>query len=367
MSKDFPRLTMAHEFSRCFALVVGIANYQRVKRLPETVAKDARDIAALLTSKDYCAYPADQVKMLLDEEATAAKMRLALQWLAEATTEQDTVVVYFSGHGGRTDSHPNSTFLIPVDCDLQNMDQSAIESLELTTSLGAIRAQRLVVLLDACHSAGVGELKSLAPASGFHPGFDDKAFNSLLQGTGRVIMASSRATEASLILHGMENSLFTHFLLEALRGNAIGGDEQEVRVFNVFNYVSDNVTAIAASQHPPASQHPIFKAQNVENNFALAHVPNPVKLVAGEKPDVARPKRLSGPLKVDITERLVDRWQTLSLYFDIPASDQARFTKGDEPRAILQWLEQRGVLSQLRDAFNYLSWDDLLEVLDRPT
>ena len=55
------------------------------------------------------------------------------------------------------------TYLLPYDCDPSRLGATAIESEELTSLLGNIRAVRLVVILDACHSAGAGELKAPIP------------------------------------------------------------------------------------------------------------------------------------------------------------------------------------------------------------
>jgi len=62
----------------------------------------------------------------------------------------------------------------------------------------------------------------------------------------------------------MENSLFTHYLLEALRGKAETKGDNLIRVFNVFDYISENVPK--KEDH----QHPIFKASDLENNFPIA-------------------------------------------------------------------------------------------------
>jgi nucleoside phosphorylase len=76
----------------------------------------------------------------------------------------------------------------------------------------------------------------------------------------------------------------------------------------------------------------------------------------------------SGRTKIIITQRLVDRWQRLAMYFEIPPADKAKFPKGEEPLGILEWLEQRNRLDldKLRKAFEELEWNDLVEELDRP-
>ena len=258
---------MPSGFFQGHALVIGIANYPHFSKLPAAVLNDASDVAELLKNKDYCGY--SKVKVLSDKQATASGIRKSLQWLAQSTGENDTAVVFFSGHGGQVEGGAKKdAYLIPFDCDPDRLRETAIGSKELTKLFSAIKAERLVILLDACHSSGAGELKAPAPP---HPaikaGFDLKTYDKVMQGTGRIIMASCRPDEFSIIPDGWENSLFTHYLLEALKGAAPTRGDGWVHVFDVFIYVSDKVPAESATQHP------IFKAHNVENNFLLARRP----------------------------------------------------------------------------------------------
>jgi hypothetical protein len=347
------------------ALIVGIANYTKVRQLSETVLDDARDVAALLQSPDRCGYRPANVETLLDERATADGIRAGLARLAREADPGDTVMLFFSGHGGRVEVGPGAgAYLIPFDCDPDRLRATAISSDELTTALSAVKARRLVVLLDACHSAGVGEVKALQPAAELKAGLDEKTYSALAKGAGRVIMASSRTAEVSLVLRGMRNSLFTHYLLEALRGSAVSSGDGLVRVFDVFHYVSDKVPSRAI-------QHPILKAHDVENNFPLALLSGGISLAVPEanpKPADSLPPRrttLSPKAKLAVKSGLVTRWDDLADYFEIPLADKAKFQQGHEPRRVLEWLEERRLLKELRTAFNYFGWDDLIEELDR--
>ena len=348
---------MAELFTRGYAVVIGIADYLHVTELPDNVTKDAKDISDLLRPKDYCAYPDKNIKGLYDKSATADNIRRELKWLARVTTPEDTAIVFFSGHGG---SSGKRSFLIPFDCRPDDLEGTALESSELTSLLSAIRAERLAVLFDACHAAGAAEVKAIQPFASFKAGFDNETYNGLAQGVGRVFMASCRPDELSYVIPPMQNSVFTHFLLQALQGSAPSADGRHIGVFETFQFVSDNVPTVAKKQHP------VFKAHNVENNFALALYKGGKEISATRATIAARPESLTGPTKVKITNRLVDRWPDLALYFDIAAHEKAKFKQGEEPAAILQWLEQHAGIDQLRDAFNFLGWDDLIEVLDRP-
>ncbi|MFC9202707.1 caspase family protein [[Kitasatospora] papulosa] len=248
------------------ALVVGIANYETVTSLPEAVLNDARDIASVLRAADYCGFPPDQVRVLLDDEATLEGIRTALAELASSSTAEDTAVIFFSGHGARLPSAGGETSaLVPVDCRTSNLPETSFPETELTEALAAIEAQRLLVLIDACHAGGVAALKAHYDEQPIQAGFSEKSLQNLAQGTGRVVIASSRAREYSQVLHGARNSVFTQHLLEALKGKGRTTGDGLIRVFDVFNHVAENVrTSI------PGQQHPIFKASDLEDNFPVA-------------------------------------------------------------------------------------------------
>lgn len=251
-------------FNRGYAVVVGVANYPHFTRLPSPILQDAQDIGSLLQEENYCGYPAAQVRVLLDSEATAVRIREGLQWLADHAGEGDTAVFFFSGHGGRMSTgSATSNFLLAYDTHLTNLHDTAISGAELTGLLQQVRADRLLVLFDCCHAGGIGEAKSPSVLSDFKTGLDEQLYEQLGQGQGRAIITSSRADELSWLLPGMVNSLFTHYLLEALRGAAPTRGDGMVRLFDVFDYVSGKVRV-----HEPRQQ-PLLKAE-VETNFPIA-------------------------------------------------------------------------------------------------
>ncbi|HEV8489950.1 MAG TPA: TIR domain-containing protein [Candidatus Limnocylindrales bacterium] len=265
-------------------LVVGIARYRHITPLPETVLADARDVHTVLTAPTLGAYPPGNVALLLDEAATRPAILEALAKLATVADDHATVFVFVSSHGGRIVSGPRAgEYLLPVDADYasdESLAATAISGMELTAALRAIKARKLLVIFDCCHSGGIGEPKALGA-----PGFatiPDSYYATLAEGLGRVILASSRSDEYSYVLPGMPNSLFTHHLLAALRG-AAPGPGGVIRIFDLFGYLQPKVTG----DHP--AQHPIFKAE-VEDNFPVAlhlggKAPEPASPVVAREAD----------------------------------------------------------------------------------
>jgi hypothetical protein len=254
-------------FASAHALVIGVADYPHYISLPETIHHDAGDLYALLTDPAACGYPADQVTKLLDAEASGDGIRAALKDLSARAGADDTAVIYFSGHGAhKTEGGTARQYLLPHDYDPADHAGTALSGDEISDALAEIEAARLLVLFDSCHSGGAAIVKGDEPE--FERGLDEGYYEALAQGTGRVVMASSRAEEQSYALRDMRNSLFTHYLLEALRGKGPHLGDGRVRVFDVFRHVSKRVPERVKSR-----QHPIFKATAMEEDFPIALVP----------------------------------------------------------------------------------------------
>lgn len=246
------------KFNQGRALVIGIADYESVRKLPPAVANDAHDIAETLRSEDCCGYPDVNVTVLVDGQATLAGIRAALAKLAADTTADDTVAIFFSGHGA----------LVPYDCKRSVLTGTTIGEAELSAAIAAIKAPRVMVVVDACHAGGTASLKSDIDDDAddnLHEGFDDKSLQQLASGAGRVVFASSRATETSRVLKGERNSVFTTAMLAGMKGGAAVAGDDAIRVFDLFNYVSE-----AVRKAVPDRQHPIFKATDLEQNFPVA-------------------------------------------------------------------------------------------------
>ena len=279
--------TKTRTFVNGHAVIIGIANYLSVSPLPETVLNDARDVASVLTSDAHCGYNHRNVCLLLDGNATLARIQGALSFVAKSSGPDDTVIIFFSGHGALLgDSDDPLSAILPVDCDGRTLDSSSLSETEFSAALRQISARRLVVLIDACHSGGAGSFKVEGSPKLQTLRFSEKSLDRLSQGTGRVLMASSRASETSLVLQGARNSVFTGHLLEILNGRGRTSGDGVIRVFDIFNHVAERVKRTV-----PGRQHPIFKASDLEDNFPVVLDRGGMKstipsAAPGVKPDV---------------------------------------------------------------------------------
>ncbi|MBE2199215.1 MAG: caspase family protein [Anaerolinea sp.] len=249
---------MNQSFTQGHALLIGVGGPD----LPGTIT-DAQGLGDILRHPAYCAYPPNQVETLTAEGAARQHIRDALARLAGRTSEQDTVVVYFSGHGYRvTSSMGAAYYLLPHDYDVDRLYETAISGQELSAALLAIPHRKMLLLLDCCHAGGLDNIKApgltLTPAA-----IPLEAAEKFGEGSGRMVIASSFAHEKSFA--GKPYSAFTLALIEALCG--VGAAQQDG-----FAYVAD--LALHAREKVPQRtgdrQHPFFNFAKADN-FAVAY------------------------------------------------------------------------------------------------
>jgi hypothetical protein len=248
-----------------YGMIIGIAQYQNIKPLPATIIKDANDIYNVLTDPDCGSYPAENVQLITDQQATREGILQAFDQLSKQCDAESSAFIYISSHGGQIESGPFlGEYLLPVETNAkteQQLASSAISGEQFTECLQSIHARKLVVIFDCCHSGGIGQPKDPSEPV-FKSGFSDQYYDWLKVGRGRVIFASSSSDELSWIMSGSTNSLFTGHLLQGLKGGAAGPDGL-VRIFDLYDFIQPKVV----SEQP--KQHPVFKAE-VEENFPIA-------------------------------------------------------------------------------------------------
>ncbi len=267
-----------HEPHSGYAVIIGVG-----VDLPVTV-QDATALADLLKDPNRCAFPSDQVHLLTETRATRTAVLSSLDALAQSIDPECTAIVYFSGHGLHVQSpgEPESFFLLPYGYNLNDLINTTISGIEFTAKLRAVRSKKLLVLLDCCHAGGIAQPK-LPDVTLSKAPLPLQAEAVLSEGSGRVILASSRADEYSYT--SKPYSQFTIALLESLAGAGASEKDGYARVLDVALHVGRMVP-----NRTEDKQHPILKVANLENNFALAYYaggakePLPLSLIGGEQP-----------------------------------------------------------------------------------
>lgn len=266
---------MKQFFTQGYALLIGVghcANYPKWS-LPVTI-KDALSIQSCLTDPTLCAYTNDDSHLRFLKNDTASRQDIVdgLTWLEEQSREDEeaTAVIYFSGHGW-LNNKTGQYYLVPSDVDPFNIPDSALAADDFMVSLRNIRAQRLLVVIDSCHSEGMAAAKD-GSIFKLPPDFDAVAMpksiaESLKHGEGRAVFTSSRGHQKSWVRLDNSLSIYTYHFIEALQGANNKPGETAVLLSNLMNHLSQTVPQSAQTERD-AEQTPFFDM--AAEDFAVA-------------------------------------------------------------------------------------------------
>jgi len=221
---------------KVWAVVVGVARYVHMPVLKYT-DDDAYQIYAFLKSPEGGALPDDQIRVLIDEDASRTNILKTMRQVFLQADENDVVLLYFSGHG-------LPGYFLPVDFDGFNnkLDHEDIKDL-----LGESKAKHKICLADACHSGTLTAMKT-APAElaiqKFYKAFEQS-------GGGTALLLSSKGDEYSLEDGGLRQGIFSHYLIRGLKGEADGDTNKIVTMEELFNYVYTKVRSYTGNAQTP--------------------------------------------------------------------------------------------------------------------
>jgi len=228
-----------------YAVVVGVAKYRHPKIQQLTVSdKDAKDFAEFLRGQNKL-FQKIHITLLRNEEATKSEVEKHLFYKLRRAGKDDTVILFFSGHGADDPNLPGEFFFLTHDADPDYLATSAVH-MSRQWFLQKLDSRRIVLVADACHAGGFAPQgwKSLESSI-------VSFMHQFRESEGKVILTSSRPDERSLEKAGWQNSIFTHFLLLGLKGEADTDNDGVVSLKELYDFVYNKTKdATGGLQHP---------------------------------------------------------------------------------------------------------------------
>jgi uncharacterized caspase-like protein len=245
-----------------WALVIGIGRFsdRGIPRLNYTTA-DANAIAAQLKDPAIGQFPAANVHLLTDEQATTKNIKEELNWMARHAQPNDLVLIYVATHGTpRTlDTAGGANYLVTYDTEVSSagsfdedaMFATAYPMVELANAVATrMKALRTAIILDTCYSGGSMKSESPKMNNGLANTSPSKQMLARMsQGTGRIVMSASQVNEQSLESDQLKHGYFTYYLLQTLKN-----DKGTAPLTQVYVQVAQRVSAAAPHQHPVLSR-----------------------------------------------------------------------------------------------------------------
>ncbi len=232
-----------------YAVIVGINQYED-KSIPDLkfARADAEAIYDVLSHPELGRISPDNIILLLDENATQRKIRSAIGTkIPRRAGENDVVYIYFAGHGAPV-IDPRSgakdgmeKYLVPVDAELDDLRASGISMEEIKKFFSWIDSKQVIFFIDSCYSGGVGRRTFQNPHFQTRAALTSEFLDDLAS-EGRVVISACDVNEVSLEISNMNHGLFTHYLLEGLRGHGDKDQDGLVTIDELYEYVYDKVS-----------------------------------------------------------------------------------------------------------------------------
>lgn len=248
-----------------WAVLIGVEDYQSANDLPYvkndvTRLAETLEIHGGMSRGSQCAL-VDGAKP--SELPTRENLMTQVPKWLEKCQPGDQIIVYFSGHG--VQDKDGKLYLAPSDIDPQQIAKTGLPLQWFRDQIAACKATTKLLILDACHAGTdkgekpegqlVGQPRGEQPESQVVADAFSKPFEEL---NGVITLCSSTARETSQIWPQREQSLFSYWLNQGLKGHADANVDEKVDVDELFRYVENNVRRTAAEvlDHP---QHPVRK------------------------------------------------------------------------------------------------------------
>jgi uncharacterized caspase-like protein len=225
-SQDAAKPTPRRTFGRYYALVIAVANYEKLERLSSPIA-DATRMKQLLEERYGFS-----VKLLSDP--SQLQVMQEVNHLSETLTEDDNLLIYFAGHGNRLGVGQRETgYWLPTNADKPPDDSAWVPNEFVSRHLGRLNAKRVLVLSDSCYAGLLGDDPGYVMVG--EGRYTDEYIKWKTPRRARLVIASG-GDDPVLDEDGGGHSIFAHALLDELDAN-----QQVLTAPELFLHVRDRI------------------------------------------------------------------------------------------------------------------------------
>jgi hypothetical protein len=208
---------------------LGIAGHGKFDNRPEDNSTDR--IAEAIQSK--VGIEQSNIRVLKEPNSDYKGVFSGFNWLASSTQPEDTVVIYFTGHGGN-DRGEGYLWLYPGKQPNMTKEEHLRKKIVLTKKdfgafVNKIPARKKILIVDSCHARAItkgvktddGDLLSNYLAL---PGSEEEEW-SMADKSGpqnygnhhEALLAACKKEEVSYSNEGLKGAVFSYFLIKAIK------------------------------------------------------------------------------------------------------------------------------------------------------
>jgi hypothetical protein len=209
------------------ALVIGNSKYDRMPQL-QTAEKDADDVATVLAERYGFK---GHIKTL--HSARRQQMIEALYEIVKAAGDQDSLIIYYAGHGA-LDETTHRSYWLPVDSNGDNPSNWISDS-DITSWVSETKAKHVLIVADSCYSGAMTRASAEKLATSGSPAAEKARLMLIAKLRSRTVLTSGGV--APVLDGGPDgNSIFAHEFVDLLKQNT-----QVLEVTSLYSSLADRV------------------------------------------------------------------------------------------------------------------------------
>lgn len=234
---------------KTYAVIVGVSDYKYLAPPSATNRNppfdlnycddDARLVYNFFQSPEGGSVPAENMILLLDNQASTANVIGQMRKLFSKSTSKDRIVFFFSGHG-------SDGVFCPYDYDRTNvLSKSAIAAVFRES-----RAKTRLLFGDACHA---GSMLKNASSTRAVPGAVSKTDDEQAGFAGFMASRSDQTSGEDANPNGTHHGFFTNYFVEGAKGKADKDNNRIVTISELYSYVRANLIRRTNGQQIPVT------------------------------------------------------------------------------------------------------------------
>ena len=261
--------TIALAQPQTYALVIGISQYAPGSNLPSLnfAHRDAKEFASFLQTRSGGSVPSENIRLLVNEDATIGAVDNALSWLKNTCKKDDLVFFYFAGHGDKeSETIFNLGYLLTYNTQRPNYRNFALRIEDLNNdanTLSVTNNAKVVLITDACHS---GDMAS----GSFHwSNLVGKDLQTVRNKEIRIASCATNQNSAENQEWGGGRGVFSWYLIRGLEGLADRDNDGRVSLKDIRQYLDSSFSKDHVIEENKIIQTPVLMGKD---SFTLAIV-----------------------------------------------------------------------------------------------
>jgi WD40 repeat protein len=218
-------------------VTIGINKYRDPRFTLDYSVPDALSILQNLSKTSVGVFNRVVAYQLTDDAATRDGIIRTLNSLQQLPAE-DVLIVYLAGHGVIVDKE---WYLLPQDAAFteEGIKRTGISAAQLQQFLSRARPQRMLLLIDSCHSG--------ATVDALTTSLDRRVLRQVGRETGVALLAGARRDQSAAELPKLGHGAFTYILLEGLGGKADVNKKGQVTAGELLSYSTAALPSLTKS------------------------------------------------------------------------------------------------------------------------